>query len=65
MSEPLRVGPDETYRKAKSGESLLVCAYDDEDICRDMRLEGAIFLKEFESRLPSLSKSQEMIFYCN
>jgi hypothetical protein len=29
-----------------------------------MRLEGAISLSEFRSRLPKLSQNQEIVFYC-
>ncbi|MBI5116064.1 ArsR family transcriptional regulator [Candidatus Poribacteria bacterium] len=59
-----RVPPEEAYQKVKSGKAILVCAYTDEDRCSTMHLGGAIFLKEFESKLPSLSKNQEIIFYC-
>jgi rhodanese-related sulfurtransferase len=64
MKEPIRVIPEETRRKVESGAALLVCAYDDEEKFRNMRLEGAISLSELESKLPSLSKGQEIIFYC-
>ena len=64
MAEPIRIGPDEARRKVKFGMALLVCAYDDEEKFRNMRLEGAISLSEFEGKLPSLSKEQELIFYC-
>ncbi|MFH1597231.1 MAG: ArsR family transcriptional regulator [Pseudomonadota bacterium] len=64
MSEPLRVTPQEVYQKLKLAELLLVCAYDDEEKFRMMRLEGAISLKEFRSRLPEISKNQEIVFYC-
>lgn len=64
MSEPLRVTPQEVYQKLKLAELLLVCAYDDQEKFRMMRLEGAISLKEFQSRLPGISKNQEIVFYC-
>jgi len=64
MSEPLRVTPQEVYQKLKLGELLLVCAYDDEEKFRRMRLEGAMALSEFRSRLPKLPKNQEIVFYC-
>ena len=64
MSEPLRVTPQEVYQKLKLAELLLVCAYDDEEKFRRMRLEGAISLSEFRSRLPKLPKNQEIVFYC-
>ncbi len=64
MKEPIRVSPDETHRKLESGAAILVRAYEDEEKFRMMQLEGAISLSEFESRLPTLSKDQEIIFYC-
>ena len=64
MSEPLRVTPQEVYQKLKLAELLLVCAYDDEEKFRMMRLEGAMSLSEFRSRLPELPKNQEIVFYC-
>ena len=64
MAEPERVSPRETFEKLKSGAALLVCAYTDEERFKTLHLEGAISLNEFRSRLASLSKDQEIIFYC-
>ena len=64
MSEPERIGPEETHQKLKAGAGLLVCAYDSEEKFKTMPLEGAISLSAFQSRFPSLSKDQEIIFYC-
>lgn len=64
MAEPVRVAPEEVHEKLKSGTTLLVCAYDDDATFRQMKLQGGISLSEFKSRLPSLSKDQEVIFYC-
>jgi hypothetical protein len=64
MSVPPRIAPQEARQKVKSGQSLLVCAYTDEGVCKSMHLEDAIFMKEFEKRLPTLPKEQEIIFYC-
>lgn len=44
--------------------ALLVCAYDDEERCRSMRLPDSITLRELNERLPSLSKDQELVFIC-
>ncbi len=63
MLEPERVTPEEAYNKLKSGNALLVCAYEDETRFKSMRLEGAISLSEFKSKLPSLAKDQEIVFY--
>ncbi len=63
ISEPLRVSPAEAYQKVQAGTALLVCAYPEDETFKKMQLEGAISLKEFESRLPRLKKDQEIIFY--
>ena len=63
MEGPKRVTAEEVYDKLKSGKALLVCAYEDEMKFKAMRLEGAISLNEFKSKLPSLSKDQEIVFY--
>jgi len=60
----VRIGPEEAYRKVKSGEAILVCAYDDEATCQTMRLDMALSLGEFRKRLPEIPKEQEIIFYC-
>ena len=58
-----RIGPEVTYEKVKAGNAMLVCAYDDGK-CADMLLEGALLRGEFESRLPTFAKDQEIVFYC-
>ena len=63
MTEPIRVAPEEIYEKVKSGRALLVCAYEDEAKFKKMQLEGAISFNEFKSKLPSLLKDQEIVFY--
>jgi hypothetical protein len=62
--EPLRILPEEAHEKVAAGKALLVCAYPDDETFRKMMLQGAVSLKEFESRIAGLSKSQEIIFYC-
>jgi hypothetical protein len=64
MAEAVRVSPDVVRPKLKSGALLLVCAYDDEEKFKQMKLEGAISLSAFEAKLSSLQKSQEIVFYC-
>jgi len=63
MLEPERISPTEVYQKLKTGKALLVCAYEDEEKFKKMQLEGAISFNEFKSRLPSLPKDQEIVFY--
>ncbi|MDJ0803123.1 MAG: hypothetical protein QNI97_09640 [Desulfobacterales bacterium] len=57
-----RISPDEAMKKAKSGEALLVCAYGDEN-CKAILFEGALLRSEFEAKLDTLPKTQEIIFY--
>ena len=64
MAEIVRILPAEVREKLKSGQVLLVCAYPDEEKFKNLHLEGAISFREFESRLLSLPKDQEIVFYC-
>ena len=64
MPEVERTDAEEARRKVKSGQALLVCAYDDEAKCNKIKLEGSIPLKSFQSKASTLPKSQEIIFYC-
>ncbi|MBD3305272.1 ArsR family transcriptional regulator [candidate division KSB3 bacterium] len=64
MPEPRRISPQEARQKVVSGSALLVCAYGDQRKFHYYHLQGAISYSEFKSRLPSLSKDQEIIFYC-
>lgn len=64
MPEPIRISPEEAREKVTSGEAILVCAYEDEEKFRKMHLQDAISLQEFKTRLPALSKEQQIIFYC-
>jgi hypothetical protein len=64
MEKPIGVSPEEVRRKITSGLAKLVCAYEDELKCKKVHLEGAISLKEFRRQLGSLTKNQEIIFYC-
>jgi len=64
MSQVVRVTPEEIYPRVKSGECLLVCAYESDDTFRTMRLEGAVSLNDFKARVEGLSKDQEIVFYC-
>jgi hypothetical protein len=58
-----RIDPQDARAKVQAGEALLVCAYKDKT-CGKVMLEGAILRSELKKRLPTLSKDQEIIFYC-
>ena len=65
MAEVERISVNDARRKTKSdGGALLVCAYDDEEKCNRMKLDGSISLANLRTRLASVPKDQEIIFYC-
>ncbi len=63
MSEPKRIGVDAARQEVRGGKALLICGYEEPEKCAPMHLEGAISMQELRSRLPKLSKDQELIFY--
>jgi hypothetical protein len=62
MAEARRVRVQEAREKVQASQALLVCAYDSEEMCNGLRLEGAITLGELNTR--AVPKEQEIIFYC-
>jgi hypothetical protein len=64
MADIERISVEEAHRKVRAGQALLVCAYDDEAKYRMVNLDGSISLASFQSRIASLPKTQEIIFYC-
>jgi len=62
--EAAKITPEEAYSKVKSGNALLVCAYNDDEAFKKNKLEGAISYGDFAARIPALSRDQEIIFYC-
>jgi hypothetical protein len=59
-----RIDVEEARRKVSAGDAFLVCAYEDETKCDRIRLEGAVAVKQFETRAAGLPKDREIIFYC-
>jgi len=59
-----RVSAGEARREVEAGRSLLVCAYDDENKCRQMRLANAVTLHDLQRRMDSIPRNQTLIFYC-
>lgn len=64
MSIPQKISPHEAHIKVEGGAAILVCAYDDDEKCRGMLLEGAILLSTLKSREEKLPQDTEIIFYC-
>ncbi|HEX4545405.1 MAG TPA: hypothetical protein VH110_03510 [Candidatus Acidoferrum sp.] len=63
MADVERISVEQAHAKAKANQALLVCAYEDEAKCRVLNLAGSISLVAFQSRVASLPKAQEIIFY--
>jgi hypothetical protein len=61
MADIERIGVKQAREKAH--QALLVCAYENEAKHRMFNLDGSISLANFRSRLASLPKTQEIIFY--
>jgi hypothetical protein len=64
MADIERISVEEAHQRVNEKKALLVCAYDDEAKCRKVNLEGSMSLTSFQSRVGSLPKTQEIIFYC-
>ena len=64
MPDIQRISVQDARRDITSGRALLVCAYEQEEKCRQVDLEGSLSLTQFQERAPSLPKDQEVIFFC-
>lgn len=60
----VRITPEEAYEDLKAGRAILVCAYEEEEKFKALRLEMAVSFAEFQAMLPTLPKDREIIFYC-
>jgi hypothetical protein len=58
-----RISVEDARTRVQAGKALLVCSYGNGK-CKGLLLEGGMLRSEFESKLPSLPKDQEIIFYC-
>lgn len=63
MAEATRISVNDARERIKSGDARLICAYDDEEKCAKMHLEGAESLSSFESQVDAVPKDAELIFY--
>jgi len=64
MADVSRMSIEEARSKVDAGRALLVCAYDDEQKCSKINLQGSINMAQLASRVATLPKDQEIIFYC-
>ena len=63
MADIERISAQQAHAKTKANQALLVCAYEDDAKCKILNLEGSMSFTSFKSRVQSLPKSQEIIFY--
>jgi hypothetical protein len=63
MADIERISAQQAHTKTKANQALLVCAYEDDAKCKMFNLEGSISFTSFKSRVRSLPKSREIIFY--
>jgi hypothetical protein len=63
MPDAERISAEDAREHAAQG-ALLVCAYDDDQKCNRLRLEGALTMGELGGRLDTLPREQEIVFYC-
>jgi hypothetical protein len=59
-----RVSAEQARGEVESGRALLVCAYEDETKCRQLRLQNAVMLHDLQRRIDSIPHNQTLIFYC-
>lgn len=64
MATVERIDVSAARQSVMAGRALLVCAYEDEQKCSKVNLQGSINMAQFTSRLASVPKDQEIIFYC-
>jgi hypothetical protein len=62
---PKRISPQSVRQRLASADPpLLVCAYGNDEKCRNNAIEGAITYNEFLKGLDGLPQGREIIFYC-
>jgi hypothetical protein len=64
MAQAERIEVAEARRRVQAGQALLVCAYESEDTCSRMRLQGSLTLSQVNHSLGTIPRYSEIIFYC-
>ena len=64
MADVVRRTPDEVKSSVDAGDTMLVCAYDNNDKFAAYQLEGAIALSELRVKEEGLATDQDIVFYC-
>ncbi len=64
MTDVARVTAIEIRPRVQSGDALLVCAYESDEKFKAHHLEGAMSFSEFQTKVPTLAKGKELVFFC-
>jgi hypothetical protein len=64
MPEIERIEVEKAKSLVDRDEADLVCAYDDQEKCEKIRLDGALTFPEFRDRVDEMDESRTLIFYC-
>ena len=64
MKKPKGIDPTQAREKVLAGEATLVCAYEDEEKCGKILLDGSITMRQLKAGLAKRNKDEELIFYC-
>jgi hypothetical protein len=58
------IDADKAKELVGNDDALLVCAYDDEVKCKELRVEESISMTEFRAKLGDVPKSYALVFFC-
>ena len=64
MYSPVTIDVQRAYQKTRAGQATLVCAYQNDEKCRSILLDGALTYSEFLERRKTIPWNREIIFYC-
>lgn len=59
-----RVSIQDALAATKDEHAVVVCAYDDQQKCEEMRVKNGWTLQEFQNKQDDLPKDTRLVFYC-
>ena len=65
MPDISRLSAEQVRKGVAAGTTVLVCAYDNDEKFEKYKLEGAIPLSDFKTKVSDYPKDTEIVFYCN
>ena len=64
MSPIERISPEEAFEQVSTGEALLVCAYEDEEKCRQALDQALHSRRSRTSSAVAVPRDRKIVFYC-